>query len=120
MDADNNKRSYTPLTSPDRTQVTITNASLPMFSFTYTAGYGPNMAVTTLTDGSGATVPTNTYGDANDPYRPSAVKVGSPTSGKTTAFTWDRFGNLQTTTSPRGVTTEDYSGVMRRSIRSGA
>ncbi len=108
VDAHGYTRQFTPVDA-NHTQETITDAQgNPVYS--YTVGFDSNMCETTRTDGANTTsVLTRIYADPNNPYRPSSI---TDSTNHTTTFAWDGFGNLQSTTSPRGVQTVytwDYS-----------
>jgi YD repeat-containing protein len=84
--------------------VTVENSAGAVV-FSYTAGFDANGNTTTITDGTNTTVvSTSTYGDPNDPFQPSQVQDGV---GRVTRYTWDQYGNMLTSTTPRGVVTSN-------------
>ncbi len=92
--------------------MTIENSSGTV-AYSYTVGFDSNGNTTTITDGTNSTVvSTVTYGDPNDPFEPSRVQDGM---GRVWQYTWDQYGNLLTTTTPRGVVTTntyDYTHLL--------
>jgi RHS repeat-associated protein len=108
VDANGNSRSYT-VVDASHTKVSIRNA-LGQVVYSYTAGFDSNMSLTSLTDGTNTTlIHQEQYADPDNPYRPSKVTDGN---GKETLLDWDSFGNLLSSTTPRGtqtVLTWDYS-----------
>ena len=108
VDANGNKHAYTAVDA-NHTKITI-ETSQNIVALAYTVGFDMNMSGTTVTDGTNTNIiETREYSDPNDPYRPSSITDGN---GHTSYFTWDRFGHLQTKTSPRQTVlayTWDYS-----------
>ena len=99
VDANGNTRSYS-YDDGDAT-TTVSGTALPT-PYTTTITFDSLMNTTTTTDGKGNVVSTQVYSDPNDPNAPSSVSDGNLNQ---TSNTWDRYGNLLTTTSPRHVTT---------------
>ena len=107
VDANGNAHVYTSVDGL-HTKVTVRDLQGNV-AYSYVAGYATNMSATTQTDGAGNVTSTSVY-DANsaDPMRPTSVTDGN---GNTTNYTWDKFGNLLTQTSPAPrstVTTNTY------------
>lgn len=116
VDANGNTRSYS---QPDasHTQVTVKDPQGNVV-YRYTAGYDMNMSQTTKTNGAvnangGNTTPagSSVYADPNNPYRPSQTQDGNGYAANgannkgTWEYTWDRWGNCTSMTTPRGTTT---------------
>jgi len=113
VDGNGNTHSYNFATN-GQCQVTITNTAATLVT-SYTAGFEPNMSVSSLTNGktnangqNTTIIYSATYADPNDPYRPSEVLDGNGYAvnganglGKW-LYTWDQYGNCQTATNPTG------------------
>jgi RHS repeat-associated protein len=109
VDANGNSRTYTEVPgNPNQTKVEVKNpAGAVVYSFT--VGFNSNMSPTTVTDGTNSTIiQEEQYSDPDDPYHPSSIFDGN---AKETELDWDSFGNLVSSTTPRGtqtVLTWDY------------
>jgi YD repeat-containing protein len=71
-------------------------------AYQYTADFDANMSETGRSNGAGVYQGHKTFGDPNDPFRPSQV---TNANGQATSYTWDQFGNCKTALTPRGTTT---------------
>jgi RHS repeat-associated protein len=100
VDGNGNQQIFTQ-GSGNTTVVTVKNSSGTTI-YSYTAGFNSAMSGTTMTDGAGTTISTSTYSDPNDPYQPSSVKDGN---GNIWSYTWDKYGNMTSETTPRSTTT---------------
>ncbi|MBS1706541.1 MAG: hypothetical protein JST40_11760 [Armatimonadetes bacterium] len=100
-DALGNKREYSvPVAGTRRVTVKDPNGNVVN---KYQVSSNSDMMPTSSTDGSLSTVvESRVYGDADAPYLPSEVTDGD---GKTTLYNWDVYGNLLSTTTPRGIVT---------------
>lgn len=103
VDANGNSRNYS-ATDQTHTLVTVKNAAGATV-YSYTSNFDANMNSAGYTNGAGVYQHLATYGDANDPYRPSQVVNAN---GNTSSYYWDAFGNCTSAVSPRNVTT-NYS-----------
>lgn len=100
VDANGNRREYS---SPDPSHTTVTVKNpLGAVVYTFTVGYDSHMNETTRTDGAGTVVSSRTYADPSTPYAASTVLDGN---GRSTQFTYDQYGHVQTITNPRGTVT---------------
>lgn len=101
VDGNGNSVVYTEVDS-NHTRVTMKN-SAGVVASSYSVGFDSYLNETTRTDGTNTTVvSTKAYADPNTPYRPSSVTDGN---GRVTYYSWDVFGQLQGTTTPRGTQT---------------
>lgn len=69
--------------------------------YSYTSQFNSDMSQVSRTDGAGRAIFTVLAFDPLDPYRPAMVQDGN---GKTTTYTWDRYGNLTSATPPSSAT----------------
>ncbi len=77
--------------------------------YEYTANFDSNMSSKGLKDAAGSGFGTATYGSAINPLKPTQVKDGM---NRIWSYTWDRYGNLLTSQTPRGLIrtyTYDYT-----------
>ncbi len=75
VDANGNTRTYKAVDYL-HTKVTVTDAQGHV-AYSYVGGFDNNMSRTSVTDGAGHLTSFETYGDPNDPYRPSSVTDGN-------------------------------------------
>lgn len=98
---DPNDPNYNPDATSNHTKVTVADA-LGNVVYSTIAGFDQNLNGTTMTDGAGNTTSTKTFADPNTPYKPSSVADGE---GRAWQYSWDQYGNMLTSTSPRGTVT---------------
>ncbi len=112
VDANGNTKSFSAIDGSD-SQVTVTNPQGAVV-YTYAVGFDNNMSQTSETDGNGNVVWKSTFGDPNDPLRPSQTTDGNGIaaggSKGVTTNTWDAYGNCTSSTNPYGtVSTYAYN-----------
>lgn len=92
----------------NRTTVKVKNAAGTLVR-QYTVGFDSLMNATVAKDATGQTVWTKTYGGGGAIYHPQATTDGN---GRSWSNTYDSFGHVLTSTTPKGTTTTytyDYS-----------
>ena len=100
-DALGNKREYTAVNAAT-TRVTVKDPGGTVVNG-YQVTFDSQLRELTRTDGTNSTIiSTLVYGDADNPSQPSQVKDGE---NRTWTYDYDTYGNVLTTTTPRGVTT---------------
>jgi RHS repeat-associated protein len=107
MDSNGNTRTYTVIDAND-TQVTVTDAHHHVVT-SYTVGFDGQMRTTYQTDGTNNTQIYQAAYHSDNVYQPYQVTDGN---SHTTTYTYYPDGQIETVTSPRGVTTtytRDYS-----------
>jgi len=103
VDPNGNTTSYNYGDSGSHATVVTVKNSAGTTVRTYMVDFNANGDQTALIDANSDTVWTKTYSDAHDPYKPSAFRDESLSGSYT--YTWDAYGNIQTSETPKGVET---------------
>lgn len=100
-DGNGNTRTFTKVDGT-HTKVTIARSN-GVVDYSYTTGFSNHLSTTSVTDGTNVTlVYQAAYADPDTNLLPSQETDGN---NRVTTYNWDRFGNLLSTTTPRGTLT---------------
>ncbi len=107
VDGNGNKTVFTQ-TPGNTTKVSLTDPQGNVVR-AWTESFDNTMSDTGSLDANGQSTVTYAYGDPNDPFVPSSETINMAGGSKTWTCTYDRYGNLLTETTPKGmVTTKTY------------